>query len=110
MVLAMSKIYSPELVAPAIAGLTATQLANLVDQERFVDWLESRICLTSEEETWQPDSEEANEAAGAAGDAEYQATQILATLSEEQQESLIYQARGEIDGDAMTELRDLMPV
>ena len=106
----MNTIYSPELVAPAIAALTQTQLRNLVDQDRFGPWLEKAISSTSEAETLQPDSQEASEAAGAAGDAEYQATQLLATLSEEQQESLIQQARGEIDGDAMAELRDLMPV
>ena len=98
----------PELVAPAIANLTERQLANLVDQGGFGKWLESQISSTSETDSFQCDSQEASEAAGAAGDAEYQATQMLATLSEDQRENLLQQATNEGLGLAMTELRDLM--
>ena len=105
----MTTTYSAELVAPAIASLTETQLRNLVTQERFGEWLETRISSTSEAETLQPDSVEASEAAGTAGDAEYQATQLLATLSEEQQESLMVQAFG-YGEDVTATVQDLMPV
>lgn len=62
-----------------------------MDQDRFGPWLEKAISSTSDAEPLEPDSVEA---AGGAGDAEYQATQLLATLSEEQQESLMVQAFG----------------
>jgi hypothetical protein len=105
----MSTTYSAELVAPALAGLSATQLANLVDQGTFGEWLGRRISSTSEADDFSPDSQEASEAAGAAGDAEYQATQVLATLSEEQQESLKIQAFGHGE-EVSWEIADLMPV
>ena len=106
----MQATYSADLVAPALAGLSATQLANLVNQETYGEWLAKQISLTSAPDNFSPDSQEASEAAGAAGEAEYQATQVLATLSEDQQAKLLVLARCAINGDAVEELMALMPV
>lgn len=108
----MKTTYSAELVAPAIASLTETQLRNLVDQEGFGAWLAAKVKISSDSDpdNFSPDSEAASEAAMMAGDSEYAATQLLATLSEEQQESLLSQAKWETDGDVLTELREIMPI
>ena len=104
--------YNYELVAPAIASLEAEQIRKLLKAEKFGAWLASRISSTSEDDEEEPwvelDSMQANEMAGAAGDAEYQATQVLAELSEEEREDLWIQAYG--DDDSMNELLDLMPI
>ena len=108
----MTTTYSAELVAPAIASLTETQLRNLVDQEGFGAWLAAKVGISSisDPDNFSPDSEAASEAAMMAGDAEYAATQILATLSEEQQESLVTQAWVETTLEIKAEVQDLMPV
>jgi DNA-directed RNA polymerase specialized sigma24 family protein len=105
-----SSTYSAEMVAPAIADLTETQIKNLVDQGHFGTWLERKILQEGDPESLAPDSEEASERAGQAGDSEYRATQLLATLTEEQQESLVDQVFGEIGNEAKAEIMDLMPV
>ena len=104
----MSTIYSLELVAPAIAGLTERQICNLVDQGQFGKWLASQISSTLEPDSYRCDSEAASEAAGASGDAEYQATQVLATLTEEQREKLEQQVYLDIGPNTQSEVLALM--
>lgn len=104
----MKATFSAELVAPAIAGLTETQLRNLVDQGTFGTWLAKQTTTSSDSPQAAPDSQEASELAMNSADSEYEATQLLATLTEEQREEAASQAAMEIGRDAKDEILMLM--
>ena len=50
------KFYNPELVAPAVASLSLSQLKKLVEELTFGERLGGRICSTSPPDSVAPDS------------------------------------------------------
>lgn len=102
--------FSVELVAPAIASLDPWQLGKLIDNGKAGEWLKKMTYLHSDPLSVAPDSLQAAELAGAAGDAEWEATKVMEELTEDQLHDLIYQARQSIDSDGVIELQQLMPI
>lgn len=105
----MSETFSVETVAPALASLSVVQLRNLIKTRQAGQWMARMTYSGSQGDSLAPDSEAAAEHSGMSGDAEHEATRLLVELTEPERDSLMDQVWMEA-GDAVTELRDLMPL
>lgn len=103
------KFYNPELVAPAVASLSLSQLKKLVDEWTFGEWLGGMIGSSSSPDSVAPDSQEASESAMLAGDSEMEVSRLLEHLTEDQIQSMISQAGCACGDDVREEMEQISP-